>query len=134
MEWNDEIFEIFTPCQPLGEVKFERAVAAIGGPRENEEDFYGAFADHTLDVIPKYLAAKQLCQIAPDAIAFLRELKGQPQRELIVVGVRVAHEQNVVRMCSSIELEAILYHPRPTVQALRASDKDRCHRKSKQTF
>jgi hypothetical protein len=67
--------------------------------------------DHILDVVPEDFAAEKFCQVAPDAISFFRQLKRQPQRELVVVGIRVAQEQYVARLCCGNQLAAILCIP-----------------------
>jgi len=46
------------------------------------------------DVVPKILASQQFCEIAPDSIPLLRKLKGEPQRELVIL-YGVADEKGV---------------------------------------
>ena len=48
-----------------------------------------------LDIGPEPFPAQQFCEVAPYGIAFIRQLKGEPKRELVVFGIGMAQEQHV---------------------------------------
>jgi len=51
------------------------------GPRGFNYFFY---------IVPEHFAAEQFRQIAPNTVAFVRQLQGQPQCEFVVFGISVA--------------------------------------------
>lgn len=48
-----------------------------------------------LNVVPESLAAEKLREIAPHRVTLPRQLKGEPTRDKIVLGIGVAEKQHV---------------------------------------
>ena len=73
----------------------ERAVLGVRCPGENVQHLGGAGLDRLFDVVPEHLAAQQLREIAPYAVALVGELQRKPQGKFIVLRIGVAQQQGV---------------------------------------
>jgi len=96
--WKDEILDSVALRFYVGEMKFlpkSPVGAGIGNPREHVNELASSGSQDLFDVGPKVLASKQLCQIAPNPISILRELKSQPERKLVILD-RMANENGVL--------------------------------------
>ena len=64
-------------------------------PKYPTAEFRRAPLDCGLNVVPERLAAEKLREVAPHGIALPRQLKGEPTRDEIILGVCMAEEQHV---------------------------------------
>ena len=115
---NDEVLEFFPFGDALREMQLlERAVLGVRCPREDVEHLDSAGFDHLFDIVPEHLAAQQLREIAPYAVALVRQLQRQPQREFIVFGIGMAQQQGVALLCDLYAFSHRVSHVRKSISA-----------------
>src|SRR6267142_6096548 len=98
LERDDEIFESVLKflCDSLGAIEFlEWSVLTVGNAGTDEQELDRTFLDRLLNIVPESFPAEQFREIAPNRVTLPRELKSDPAREFVVLGVSVTYKKHV---------------------------------------
>ena len=64
----------------------------VGRLRERKYELGRPIGDRILYILPELLAAKKFRDVAPDRVALVCQLQGQPSGELVFFRIRMAYE------------------------------------------